>query len=147
MSRLLRDAIQVILLELHALHEYQPHSPDVTRVELLEWLEQCGFSVFHVAGHVWEHLSGLKTHLEQGRFAYVPVTAATRQQLLYDRPVEILMVASKTPDTERAPRPAGRSGHRGRMMGIDADTVPRRRARRRMRGKRVLWGHVPARRQ
>jgi FkbM family methyltransferase len=98
MARLLRDSIQVILLELHALHEYQPHSPDITRVALLEWLEDCGFSVFHVAGHVWEHLSGLKTHLEQGRFAYVPVTAATRQQLLYDRPVEILIVASKIPD-------------------------------------------------
>ncbi len=98
MSRLLRESIQVMLLELHALHEYQPHSPDVTRVELLEWLEHSGFSVFHVAGHVWEHLSGLRIHLEQGRFAYVPVTAATRQHLLYDRPVEILIVASKTSD-------------------------------------------------
>lgn len=98
MPRLLRNTIQVILLELHALHEYQPHSPDVSRVELLEWIEQCGFSVFHVAGHVWDHLSGMKTHLEQGRFAYVPVTAATRHHLLYDRPVEILIVASRSPD-------------------------------------------------
>jgi len=69
-----------------------------TRVELLEWLEHSGFSVLHVAGHVWEHRSGLRTHLEQGRFAYVPVTAATRQHLLYDRPVEILILASKIPD-------------------------------------------------
>lgn len=98
MSRLLRESIQVILLEFHALHEYQPHSPDITRVELLEWLEQSGFSVFHVAGHVWDHLSGMRAYLEQDRFAYVPVTAATRQQLLYDRPVEILIVATKTRD-------------------------------------------------
>ncbi len=98
MSRLLRETIQVVLLELHALHEYQPSSPDVTRVELLEGLEQSGFSVFHVAGHRWEHLSGVRTHLEHGRFAYVPVTAATRQYLLYDRPVEVLIVASKGSD-------------------------------------------------
>ena len=98
MSRLLRETIQVVLLELHTLHEYQPSSPDVTRVELLEGLEQSGFSVFHVAGHRWEHLTGVKTHLEQGRFAYVPVTAATRQYLLYDRPVEVLIMASKVSD-------------------------------------------------
>lgn len=98
MPRLLRNTIQVLLRELHALHEDQPHSPDVSRVELLEWIEQCGFSVFHVAGHVWDHLSGMRTHLEQGRFAYVRVTAATRQHLLYGRPVEIVIVATKMPD-------------------------------------------------
>lgn len=98
MSRLLRETIHIILLELHPLHLYQPRSPDITRAELLEWLEQSGFSVFHVSGHRAGDHSDVGTHLEQGRFAYVPMTAATRQHLLFDRPVDILIVASKISD-------------------------------------------------
>lgn len=98
MRRLLRESIQVVLLELHALRLYQPHSPGVTRAELLDWLEECGFSVFHVSGHRHEDWSGMAQYLKQGRFAYVPLTTATRQFLLFDRSLDILVLASKTPD-------------------------------------------------
>jgi len=98
MPRLLAETIQVVLLELHALHQYQPHSPDITRGELVEWLERSGLSVFYVAGHRGESDSGLDKHLERGRFAYLPMTAATRQHLLFDRPIDILILASRSPD-------------------------------------------------
>ena len=72
MSRVLQETVQIALLELHALSCYERHSPDVTRVELLDWLEQFGFSLFHVAGHRSERDSGTATYLEQGRFVYTP---------------------------------------------------------------------------
>jgi hypothetical protein len=40
----------------------------------------------------------MKAHLEQGRFAYVPVTAVNRELLLLDRQVEVLILASKIRD-------------------------------------------------
>ena len=98
MSRLLRESIKVILLELHPLDEYRPHSPDVTRVELLDRLEQFDFSVFYMAGHRSENRSNMRAHLGEGRFAYVPITARNRELLLFDRHSEMLILASKVRD-------------------------------------------------
>jgi FkbM family methyltransferase len=95
MSRLLRDTIQVVLLELHPVSSYRSHSPNVTRLELLSWLEQFGFTVFHVSGHRMEWHSGVAAYLEQGRFAYVRVTSQSQPFLLFDRPLDVLILATK----------------------------------------------------
>jgi len=95
MSRVCRESVQAVLLELHALRFFEPHSPGVSRLDLLELLEELGFSLFHVAGHRWERSSGIAHYLEQGRFAYVPLTRETRELLLFDRPVDVLVLASK----------------------------------------------------
>ncbi len=98
MQRVCRESVDVVLLELHALHLYQPHSPEITRLDLLDLLEELGFSIFYLAGHRWEKNSGIAPYLQQGRFAYLPLTRQTRQFLLFDRPLDVLVLASKLPD-------------------------------------------------
>jgi hypothetical protein len=39
----------------------------------------------------------MATYLEEDRFAYVPLTRETRELLLFDRPLDVLVIASKTP--------------------------------------------------
>ena len=98
MSRVCRESVEIVLLELHALHFYKPYSPGITRLELLDLLEEYGFSLYYVAGHRWERNSGISAYLEEGRFAYVPLTRETRQFLLFDRPLDVLILASKAAD-------------------------------------------------
>jgi hypothetical protein len=95
MSRLLQDSIQVVLLELHPLHEYRSCSPGYTRAGIIEPFERCGFSVFYVAGHRGDDHSDLAAYREEGRFAYVRLTAATVQLMLFDRSYEILIIACR----------------------------------------------------
>jgi FkbM family methyltransferase len=95
MSRLLHETIRVVLLELHPVHECQLYSPGFTRAGIINCLERFGFSVYHVAGHRGDDHSGLAAYREQGRFAYLPVTAATLQPLLFDRSLEVLILACK----------------------------------------------------
>jgi FkbM family methyltransferase len=101
MSRVCRESVQLVLLELHALALYGPHSPGVTRLGLLDALDGYGFASFHLAGHRGLRQTGMTGFFDQGRFAYVPVTPETRELLLFDRAQDVLIVASKDPELTR----------------------------------------------
>jgi FkbM family methyltransferase len=98
MARALHEHVEFLLLELHSLSLYAPHSPGVSRVELLRSLWADGFYTFVIAGHRLEARSGAARSLEHGRFAWLPLTPETVAPLLFDRPLDILVLASKIPD-------------------------------------------------
>ena len=106
MTRVLRESIQFILLELHPAPVFQKFSPGATRAELLAWLESQGFTLFHVAGHRHPRDIGVARHLAEGRLVYVPLTATSCPAHLFDRAEDILIVASKSPDIGAAIGPA-----------------------------------------
>lgn len=100
MQRLLRDILQFVILELHPADWLEKYSVGVSRAELLALLEQCGFNNFYVAGHRYKRSDGLRHYLETGTFSYVPLSSETKDLLLFDRNIDILVLSSKMPNIE-----------------------------------------------
>ena len=94
-KRLLREAVTHVLLELHPNVYLNRYSPGVSRIQILDLLEECGFSNYYVAGHRYSWSDGLHSFLESGRFAYRPLNRETRDLLLFDRSNHLFVLASK----------------------------------------------------
>lgn len=97
MGKILRDSLQVLLMELHQNVYLRQYSPGCTRLSILDTLEEAGFRLYYVAGHRYTWSDGLRVFLETGRFAYQPLTRESREMLLYDRHGDIFVLASKLP--------------------------------------------------
>jgi len=96
-QRLLRESIDFLLLELHPVDFLRRYSPGVTRTGILDLLRGLGFTLYYVAGHRYRRSDGLDTFLRTGSFAYQVIDARTQDYLLFDRHVDVFLVASKSP--------------------------------------------------
>lgn len=99
MRQVLRTSVQFLLLEMHPVNLLKRYSAGISREEMLSLLEDCGFTSFHVAGLRYPSSDGLRP-LETGSFSYRPITPETRSLLLFDRRLDILILASKFHDIE-----------------------------------------------
>jgi FkbM family methyltransferase len=97
MHEVLRGPLQYLLLELHQNIYLRQYSPNVSRMRILDSLEEAGFHCYYVAGHRYTWSDGLKLFMESGRFAYQPLTRQTRDMLLFDRHADVFVLAAKQP--------------------------------------------------
>lgn len=100
MQDLMKECLEFVLLELHSGDWVRRYSGDVDRAGLLTLFEEAGFHVFHVAGHRYRGSGELRRFLETAGFAYRRLDARTRDLLLFDRPGDIFLLCSRTPDLE-----------------------------------------------
>lgn len=89
--------LQFLLLELHPNVYLERYTPGITRMQILDWLEDAGFSNYYIAGHRYTWSDGMNRFFETGRFAYQPLSREQRAQLLFDRHNQIFVLSSKTP--------------------------------------------------
>lgn len=97
MNEVLRGALRYLLLELHPNIYLEKYTPGITRMRILDQLEEAGFRLYYVAGHRYTWSDGMRRFFETGRFAYQPLTRANRGMLLFDRHNHVLVVACKSP--------------------------------------------------
>jgi FkbM family methyltransferase len=97
MRQVLRGPLQCLLLELHQNVYLRKYAPDITRMAILDELEDAGFRNYYVAGHRYTYSDGLKLFLESGRFSYQPLTRETREMLLFDRSTQVFVLSVKFP--------------------------------------------------
>ena len=99
MQQIMSQSLEYILLELSPLEVLRRYSGDIGRSDILTLLGQHGFHVFHMAGHRYPGSDQLRQALEAG-FAYRRLDASSSDLLLFDRPLDVLVLCSKTPDIE-----------------------------------------------
>lgn len=91
MERVLRESVNFLLLELHDAFRLDHYSPGVDRYQILSFLEELGFTLFHVAGHEMP----IPFARDEG-FTYRPLKG---RDVFFDRVSGIVfLVASKNPD-------------------------------------------------
>lgn len=95
MKQILRGPLQFLLLELHQNVYLRQYSPGISRMLILDLLEEAGFRCHVVAGHRYTWSDGLKLFMDSGRFAYQALTRETRNLLLFDRHCELFVLAAK----------------------------------------------------
>lgn len=95
MGDILRGPLQFLLLELHQNVYLREYSPGVSRMRILDALDEAGFHCHLVAGHRYTWSDGLKVFMDTGRFAYQPLTRETRDLLLFDRHADVFILAAK----------------------------------------------------
>lgn len=93
----LNGPLQFLMLELHKNAYLRKFAPDISRMQILDLLEQAGFTNYYVAGHRYTWSDGLKAFQESGRFAYQPLNRETRAMLLFDRHADVFVLSSKHP--------------------------------------------------
>lgn len=96
MRGVMKNMLEYLLIELHPgvwLHKY---TPDISRIDVIDVLEEAGFKTYHVAG-----LSAKEEHagimIDSGRYAYHLMNHDNRNMLLFDRHNKVLIVAAKRP--------------------------------------------------
>jgi FkbM family methyltransferase len=96
MRGVMKNMLEYLLIELHPgvwLHKY---TPEISRIDVIDFLEEAGFKTYHVAG-----LSAKEAHagsmIEDGRYAYYLMNHENRNHLLFDRHNKVLIVAAKRP--------------------------------------------------
>lgn len=100
MTETLRGSLRYLLLELHPNVYLEKYTPGITRMRILDMLEDAGFRLYYVAGHRYTWSDGMRRFFETGRFAWQPLTRETRGILLFDRHNHLFILASKTPMEE-----------------------------------------------
>ena len=91
----LHGPVQFLMLELHKNAYLRKFAPDISRMQILDMLEQAGFKNYYVAGHRYTWSDGLKTFQDSGRFTYQPLTRETRAMLLFDRHADVFVLSAK----------------------------------------------------
>lgn len=93
MKKVLRDSVDCLLLELHPKSYLDKFTPVVSRLEIIEWLNEAGLRTYYVPGitHPFPETYG------PGQFAYWPLTNETRRMLLFDDHIHVLVAATRQP--------------------------------------------------
>lgn len=91
----LHGPAQFLMLELHKNAYLRKFAPDISRMQILDLLEEAGFSNYYVAGHRYTWSDGLTAFQDSGRFTYQPLTRETRSMLLFDRHADVFVLAAK----------------------------------------------------
>ncbi|MDP2325079.1 MAG: FkbM family methyltransferase, partial [Gammaproteobacteria bacterium] len=78
MGEILRGPLQFLLLELHQNVYLREYSPGISRMNILDTLDEAGFRCYLVAGHRYTWSDGLKVFMDTGHFAYQQLTRETR---------------------------------------------------------------------
>lgn len=97
MQQTLRGPLQFLMLELHKNAYLRKFAPDISRMQILDMLEQAGFANYYVAGHRYTWSDGLTAFQDSGRFTYQALTRETRSMLLFDRHADVFVLAAKQP--------------------------------------------------
>ena len=97
MQQVLKESLQYLLLELHPNVYLEKYTPGITRMQILDMLENAGFKNYYVAGHRYTWSDGMKRYFETGNFSYQPLTRENRGMLLFDRHNHVFVVSSKIP--------------------------------------------------
>ncbi len=96
-GRTLRESVSYVLLELHPNVYLSRFSPGISRNQVLDMLEDCGFHLYYVAGHRYSWSDGLHYFMQTGGFAYRPLTRDNRELLLFDRTNHLFVLACRQP--------------------------------------------------
>lgn len=96
MKEVLGGALEYLLLELHPNAYLKKYTPGISRLMILDMLEEAGFKTYYLAGHRYSVADGLLRFEETGRFAYLPLNRETREMLLFDRAGYVFVVAAKS---------------------------------------------------
>jgi FkbM family methyltransferase len=97
MEETLRHSLQFLLLELHPNNYLRRYAPGISRMQILDQLEDAGFHNYYVAGHRYTWSDGMQVFFDTGRFAYQPLSRENRGMLLFDRHNHIFVLSSKVP--------------------------------------------------
>jgi FkbM family methyltransferase len=97
MRELLRDGLDYVLLELHPNAYLERFTPGITRLTILDILDEAGLRIYYVAGHRKPSSEVLRPILEDGRFVYQQITRENRRVLLFDRHVHLFVMATRRP--------------------------------------------------
>ncbi|HET7460751.1 MAG TPA: FkbM family methyltransferase [Longimicrobium sp.] len=93
METVLRDHVRYLLLELHDAFRLEQYSPGISRSQILRFLEELGFSLFHVAAEVVPY-----PFVRDEGFTYRLLTSDAWPDVFFDRGGVVFVLASKTPD-------------------------------------------------
>lgn len=97
MAETLHHSLQFLLLELHPNSYLRRYAPGISRMQILDRLEDAGFHNYLVAGHRYTWSDGMQVFFDTGRFAYQPLSRENRGMLLFDRHNHIFVLSSKEP--------------------------------------------------
>lgn len=97
MSEVLQNDLQYLLMELHPNIFLEKFAPGITRMHILDMLEDAGFTNYYIAGHRYSWSDGMRRFYETGEFAYQALTRENRGLLLFDRHNHVFVLSSKTP--------------------------------------------------
>lgn len=97
MPELLRGPLKYLLMELHPNLFLEKFTPGLTRMKILDMLEEAGFRNYYIAGHRYTWSDGMRKFFQTGQFAYQPLTKENRGMLLFDRHNHVFVLSSKTP--------------------------------------------------
>ena len=89
--------MKYLLMELHPNLFLEKFTPGLTRMRILDMLEEAGFRNYYIAGHRYTWSDGMRKFFETGQFAYQPLTRENRGMLLFDRHNHVFVLSSKTP--------------------------------------------------
>jgi FkbM family methyltransferase len=95
MRDLLAKTIEYLLIEIHPNDFLERYSPGVARNDILDAIEAAGFTTYYVSGHRSVRSDGLHSFLETGAISYRPLDRSTRGLLLFDRHVDIFLLATR----------------------------------------------------
>jgi FkbM family methyltransferase len=97
MQEVMRRSVEHILLELHPGERLREYSGQTDWREILSLLWRLDFHVFHLAGHRYRGSEVLRRTLQDG-FAYRRLDSQAADLLLFDRPLDVLLLCSRNPD-------------------------------------------------
>ncbi len=100
MREVLSRSAEYVLLELHPREMLREFSAGIDWQDILALFWQLGFQVFHIAGHRYRGSERLRRPLRAG-FAYQRLDSRTAELLLFDRPLDVFLLCSKTPELEQ----------------------------------------------
>jgi FkbM family methyltransferase len=94
METVLREHVRYLLLELHDSFRLEKYSPGIDRSRILRFLEDLGFSIFHVAGQTMPPFLAR----DEG-FTYRPLKNDASSDVFYDRSSGVIfLLVSRSPD-------------------------------------------------
>jgi FkbM family methyltransferase len=94
METVLREHVRYLLLELHDAFLLDRYSPGITRSRILRYLEELGFSLFHVGAEAIPY-----PFVRDEGFTYRTLKSGdARTDLFFDRGSVVFVLASKSPD-------------------------------------------------
>ena len=97
MQEVMRQSVEYVLLELHTGERLREFSGPTDRREILSLLWGLDLHVFHVAGHRYLGSEVLRRSLHDG-LAYRRLDSQSADLLLFDRPLDVMLLCSRNPD-------------------------------------------------
>jgi FkbM family methyltransferase len=96
MREIMNTTLEYVLLELHNAEFLHRFTPDISRIDVLDYLDAAGFKSYHVAGHGYGE-SEARLIVDTGKYAYYPLTRENRDVLMFDRHSKVFVLAAKQP--------------------------------------------------